>query len=55
MILVIQFDASEPETIQIKYHPRSKFRPRTIKESKDASHYIRCEDCIPSKYPAIYV
>lgn len=55
LLLVIQFDASESKTIEIKSHPRSKFRPRTEKESQDSTHYILCEDYISEKYPTIYV
>jgi hypothetical protein len=41
--------------IQIKCQPRSKFRPRTYNESKNSSHYLRCEDDAVHEYPAIYV
>jgi hypothetical protein len=55
IILVIQFNGSQSEKIRIKCNPRSKFRPRFEKESKDSTHYIRCEDHIQPQHPTIYV
>ncbi len=48
-------DLSKSKKIQIQCQPRSKFRPRTQNESKNSSHYLRCEDDAESEYPAIYV
>jgi hypothetical protein len=53
--LALQFDSMEKKKIQIKCHPRSRFRPRTQNESKTASHYIRCEDNSPHDYPTVFV
>ncbi|CAF2409681.1 unnamed protein product [Rotaria sp. Silwood2] len=50
-----QFDCSKSGKIKIKDQPRAKFRPRTEKESKESSHYLRCEDNIKSEYPTIYI
>ncbi len=55
LCLVLQFDSMETKKIQIKSHPREKFRPRTQNERKSASHYIRCEQNSPDEYPSIYV
>ncbi len=55
MFSAIQFDSSKSRKIKIKSHPRSKFRPRTEKESKDSSHYLRCEDYMQPEYPTIFV
>ena len=41
--------------IQIKAQPRSKFRPRTEKESLGSAHYLRCEPTEGAEYPTIYV
>ncbi|CAF3420769.1 unnamed protein product [Rotaria sp. Silwood1] len=48
-----QCDYSKSGKIQIKNHPRTRFRPRTEKESKESSHYLRCEDNTESEYPTI--
>jgi len=51
----MQSDLLKSNKIQILFQPRSKFRPRTQTESKNSSHYIRCEDGTNSDYPTIYV
>jgi hypothetical protein len=52
---LFQFDTMESKKIQILSHPRPNFRPRTQNESKNASHYIRCEGSGPYEYPTIAV
>ena len=54
-VLVLEYDAEESKKIQIAAQPRSKFRPRTQNESRNSSHYLRCEDNIKPEYPTIYV
>lgn len=51
----IQNDKYESGKIEILSNPRAKFRPRTEKESKESSHYIRCEENMPFEYPTILV
>ncbi|CAF1323341.1 unnamed protein product [Rotaria sordida] len=51
----LQNDIIKSNKIQIKCQPRSKFRPRTLNESKISSHYLRCEDDDELDYPAIYI
>ncbi|CAF3932875.1 unnamed protein product, partial [Rotaria sordida] len=51
----LQNDIIKSNKIQIKCQPRSKFRPRTLNESKTSSHYLRCEDDDELDYPAIYI
>jgi hypothetical protein len=53
--LVVQCDGSKSEKIRIKTQPRSKFRPRTEKESQESSHYIRSENYTQPGYPSIHV
>lgn len=45
----------ESKKIQIIAHARSTFRPRTLNESKIASHYLRCEPNSQFEYPTIHV
>lgn len=45
----------ESKKINIKSQPRSRFRPRTQNESRNASHYIRCEMNDQHEYPTIIV
>ncbi|CAF0943769.1 unnamed protein product [Rotaria sordida] len=52
---ITQFDCSQFVKIKIITHPRIKFRPRTEKESKESSHFLRCEDNIAPAYPTIYI
>ncbi|CAF1530433.1 unnamed protein product [Rotaria magnacalcarata] len=52
---ILQCDSIESKKIQIKSQPRPKFRPRTHNESKNASHYIRCEINDQHDYPTIYI
>lgn len=51
----LQFDALASSKIQIISQPRASFRPRTVNESKSASHYIRCETNSEHEYPTIYI
>jgi hypothetical protein len=53
--LVLEYDAADSKKIQIRCQPRSKFRPRTQNESKNSSHYLRCEEGIKPEYPTINV
>jgi len=48
-------DSMKSEKIEIKSQPRSYFRPRTQNESKNASHYIRCEGNSQYDYPTISI
>jgi len=50
-----QFGVGTPQQILIKYQPRSKYHPRTQKENKKATHYIRCEENEKAEYPTISV
>jgi hypothetical protein len=45
----------ESKKIQILSQPRANFRPRTQNESKNASHYLRCEVNSQYEYPTIAV
>jgi hypothetical protein len=53
--LVLEYDVEDSKKIQIRCQPRSKFRPRTQNESKNSSHYLRCEDGIKPEYPTVNV
>ncbi|CAF1216836.1 unnamed protein product [Adineta steineri] len=53
---VLQMDSMESQNkIQIKSHPRGKYRPRTEKESQTAAHYLRCEQNSGDEHPSIYI
>jgi hypothetical protein len=51
----MQNDLLKSKKIQIICQPRSKFRPRTQTESKNSSHYLRCDEGTGQDYPTIYV
>lgn len=51
----MQNDPSKLRKIVVRCQPRSKFRPRTQNESKNSSHYVRCEDHAEFDYPTINV
>ncbi|CAF3331976.1 unnamed protein product [Rotaria socialis] len=51
----LQHDSLLSEKLQIKTQPRALFRPRTEKESKDSSHFLRCEHGVKPEYPTIYI
>ncbi|CAF2063057.1 unnamed protein product [Rotaria magnacalcarata] len=51
----LQHDSLLFEKLQIKTEPRTLFRPRTEKESKDTSHFLRCEHGVKPEYPTIYI
>ena len=55
LVLELEYDAVDSKQIQIRCQPRSKFRPRTQNESKNSSHYLRCEDGVKPEYPTINV
>jgi hypothetical protein len=52
---LLEYDAADSKKIQIRCQPRSKFRPRTQNESKNSSHYLRCEEGIKPEYPTINI
>jgi hypothetical protein len=52
---LLQFDTMESKKIQILSQPRANFRPRTQNESKNASHYLRCEVNSQYEYPTIAI
>ncbi|UJR28739.1 hypothetical protein I4U23_009966 [Adineta vaga] len=51
----LQYDTFETKKIRILAQPRSKFRPRTHNESKNSSHYVRCEDGVKPEHPTIAI
>jgi hypothetical protein len=53
--LVLEYDAADSKQIQIRCQPRPKFRPRTENESKNSSHYLRCDEGVKPEYPTINV
>jgi hypothetical protein len=53
--VLIQSDHSKSMKIKIKSQPRPEYRPRTQNESKNSSHYLRCQLDSTTEHPAIYV
>ncbi|CAF0935239.1 unnamed protein product [Adineta ricciae] len=51
----IEYDTYETKKIQIMAQPRQKYRPRTQNESRNSSHYVRCEEGVTPEYPTIAI
>lgn len=53
--LVLEPNSVDTKKIRIRSHPRRQFRPRTENESRNSSHYIRCEEGCRPEYPTVDV
>ncbi|CAF1096222.1 unnamed protein product [Adineta ricciae] len=51
----IEYDTYETKKIRIMAQPRQKYRPRTQNESRNSSHYVRCEEGVTPEYPTIAI